>query len=101
MNRVLEIKMLNELCHIGGIGVHVVTKECLCRASMASTVVSDHPEAVFEKEHHLTIPVVRAERPAVVKEERLRVFRTPVFEEDCCPVFNYKSFHGFLLVEVG
>jgi hypothetical protein len=38
---------------------------------MASTIVSDHSKTMFEEEHHLTVPVVSAERPAVVKEERL------------------------------
>ena len=39
---------------------------------MAAAVVGDDPVAVLEEEHHLRVPVVGAQRPAVVEHDRLR-----------------------------
>ena len=42
---------------------------------MAATVVRDHAIALSQEEEHLRIPVVGAERPAMMKEDDLRVAR--------------------------
>src|SRR5690606_25776920 len=51
-------------------------------AAMAATVMGNHPVALRQEIQHLIIPVVRAQRPAVVENDRLRVLRTPVLVED-------------------
>ena len=40
---------------------------------MAAAVVGDDAVAFAEEEQHLVVPVVRAQRPAVVEDDRLRV----------------------------
>ncbi|MCY1243960.1 hypothetical protein D9M72_570060 [compost metagenome] len=61
---------------------------------MAATVMGDNPIAVRQKKKHLRIPVVSAERPAVMKEDNLCVTWTPVLVEDlnailCCHVCHF------------
>jgi hypothetical protein len=38
---------------------------------MPAAIMGNHPVTVVEKEHHLRIPVVRRERPAVMEKKRL------------------------------
>jgi hypothetical protein len=44
--------------------------------------------AVGNEEQHLHVPVVRRERPAVVKHNGLGIFRAPVLVEDGCAIFG-------------
>jgi hypothetical protein len=48
-----------------------VTEDRLAGPSAASPVMGDNPVAMLEKEHHLAVPVVRAERPAMVEYDGL------------------------------
>src|SRR5690606_6404526 len=54
----------------------------LARAAVPAAIVRDDAVSVAEEEHHLVVPVVCAQRPAVVEDDRLRVLRTPVLVED-------------------
>jgi hypothetical protein len=49
---------------------------------MAAAVMRDHAIALREEEHHLRVPVVGAQRPAVMEDDRLRVLGAPVLVED-------------------
>ena len=82
MDGVLEVELPHQLLHVLDIGVHVVAGVGLRRAAMAAAVVRHDSKAVVEKEHQLRIPVIGAERPAMVKDDRPRVLRTPVLVED-------------------
>jgi hypothetical protein len=53
------------------VNIHVVTEDRLAGPSAASPVMGDNPVAMLEKEHHLAVPVVRAERPAMVEYDGL------------------------------
>ena len=44
---------------------------------MAAAIVGDHAVSALQEEHHLGIPVIGRERPAMMKEERLA----------CAPIF--------------
>jgi hypothetical protein len=49
-----------------------------------AAVVRDHPKALFQEEHHLTVPIVSAQWPAVMKEKRLA--GAPILVEDLSAV---------------
>src|SRR5262245_59926529 len=73
---------------VGGIVVHVVAVADLARPAVAAPVMGDDAVALPEEEEHLGVPVVAAQRPAVVEHDRLRVPRTPVLVVDLRPVFG-------------
>src|SRR5579864_5731265 len=95
MDGVLQVEMLGHCRGIGCIMVHVVTVADLGRSAMAAAVVSDDAEALGDEKQHLRVPVVRAEGPAVMKDDRLGVLRPPIFVEDICSVFGRDEGHGF------
>jgi hypothetical protein len=47
---------------------------------VAAAIVGDHAIALAEEEHHLGVPVVGAERPTVMEEQRLP--GAPILVED-------------------
>ncbi|MNC74090.1 hypothetical protein D3C75_1253860 [compost metagenome] len=61
---------------------------------MASPVVGDHAVTVGEEEQQLGIPVVGAERPAVVEVDDRCVTRAPVLVEDLYAVLRGYIAHG-------
>src|SRR5271167_4948551 len=65
---------------IVGVVVHVVTDAGLCGASVATSIVGDHSEAMLQEEQHLGVPIVSRQRPAVAEDDRLA--RAPVLEEN-------------------
>jgi hypothetical protein len=73
---------------VGGVGVHLVAGVGLGRTAMAATVMRDDAIALGEEEHHLGVPVVGAERPAVMEHDRLSVLGTPVLVEDLRAVLD-------------
>jgi hypothetical protein len=58
---------------------------------MTSAVMSDYPEPMFQEEHHLTIPIVSAEWPSVMKEERLT--GAPILVENLRAVLHRYAVH--------
>src|ERR1035437_3423349 len=58
---------------VRGVGVHVVAVRGLSRTAVATTVMSNHAISVLEEEHHLRVPVIGTERPAVVEHDRLAI----------------------------
>ncbi|MNR31606.1 hypothetical protein D3C85_1491270 [compost metagenome] len=54
----------------------------------------DYPVAFEQEEHHLIVPVIRAQRPTVVKHNGRRVFRPPIFVKNPGAVFGYNFVHG-------
>jgi hypothetical protein len=53
--------------------------------------MGDNPEALSQEKHHLGIPVVRRERPTVVKKQGLAP--TPVLIENFNPVLGGNEGH--------
>src|SRR5438477_9877176 len=60
--------------------IHVMAAARLGRAAMAPPVMGDDTEALAEKEEHLSVPIVRRERPATAEHDGLT--RTPVLVEN-------------------
>lgn len=82
MNGIAQIKRVSQRDDIGDIGVHVVTARRLRRTAMAAAIMRDDAIAFLDEEHHLRVPVIRAERPAVVEHDGERVGVAPVLVED-------------------
>ena len=88
---ILEIKFLGERRQVVGVMIHVMAARGLGGAAMAAPVVGYDAIAVIEEEHHLGVPVIRAQRPAVAKDNGLS--RTPVLEVNLRSVFGGNCAH--------
>src|SRR4051794_20294750 len=93
VNGVPKVERQRELLHVLDIGVHLVPGVCLARAAMPAAIVSNHAIALTQKEHQLVVPVVSAQRPAVVEHDRLRFLGTPVLVEDVGTVLGRDEWH--------
>src|SRR4029079_567873 len=71
MDRIAQIEVRDDACSIGGVMVHVVSVAHLARTAMPATVMGDDTKTLVEEVEHLGIPIVRAQRPAVVEDDRL------------------------------
>src|ERR1700733_2663973 len=89
---VFDIELCDQLGDVGGIGVHLVAGVCLGGAPVSAAVMSDDAVAVLKEEHHLGVPVVCGEGPAMVKPE-YRSF-APVFVVDRSAVFRCDVRHS-------
>src|SRR5690349_23064953 len=89
-----EVEVAYERLHVLDIGVHVVAGVCLGRTAVPAAVVGDDSIALPKEEHQLVVPVVRTQRPAVVEEDWLSLFRAPVLEEDLRAVTGGEKSHG-------
>jgi hypothetical protein len=80
----------------GGVGcvvIHVMTVAHLRRAAMAAPVMGDDAVALAEKIEQLRIPIIAAQRPSVVEDDRLGILRPPVLVVDFSPVFGGDRTH--------
>jgi hypothetical protein len=71
VDRVHQVELFGQFSDIRGISIHVVAGGRLAGTSMATTVVGDYPITLRQEKHHLIVPVVGAEWPAVVENDRL------------------------------
>jgi hypothetical protein len=94
MDRVPEIERARQLDHIGGVGVHLVAGVGLVGTPMPAPVVGDDAEAFVEEEQHLVVPIVTAERPAVMEHDRRRVLGAPVLVEKVGAIGGGDERHG-------
>jgi hypothetical protein len=67
MDGVLEVKMSGKRRQVVGVMIQVMPVTGLRRAAMSATVVSYDSIAVIEKKHHLRVPIIGRQRPAVAK----------------------------------
>ena len=68
---VLEVERRHQRGDIGRIRIHVMAVRRLGGAAMAAAVMRDHAIALAQEEEHLRVPVVAAERPAVMEDDGL------------------------------
>src|SRR6185436_19571820 len=87
-----------KLRYVGGVRIHVIAVGCLGRATVAAPVVRDHPIAMHEEVHHLCIPVVGRQGPAMMKHDRLSV--APVLLEDLYAVLGGECVHALFSLTV-
>src|SRR5579863_302723 len=94
MDRVLQIELLGEGRKIVSVGVHVIAVPGLCRTTMSSPIVRDDSISPLPEIQHLSIPVIRAQRPAVTEDDGLAF--APIFVVDAGAVFGGDCRHGVL-----
>jgi hypothetical protein len=58
---------------------------------MAATVDADYAIALLDEEQHLSVPIVAAERPAMMEDNRLAF--PPVFVEDLNSILRCNEAH--------
>src|SRR4029453_16455804 len=85
VNPISQIQRLRERSEVICIGVHFVAGPRLRRPPMSAPVVRDAAIAVSSKKHHLRVPRVGGQRPAVTEDDRLP--GAPVLKVDLRPVF--------------
>ena len=83
MDGVLEIEMRRHRREIIGVVVHVVSVAVWRGAAVAAAIVRDDAIAVIEEEHHLRVPVVGRQRPAVAEHDRLARCPSPCRRSAC------------------
>src|SRR5689334_5865449 len=76
--------------------VHVVAVTNLARTPMTTPIVSNDAVALSEKIQKLGVPIVGAQRPSVMKHERLRVPRSPILVKDCHAILRRDETHTSL-----
>src|SRR5450631_4472989 len=92
---VLQIKFFSEDRKIIGVGVHIVAVPGLGGAAVPSTVRCYDPKALLAEKSHLSVPVVRGERPAVTEHYGLAF--SPVLVINLRTVFGGDGGHRALL----
>ena len=63
---------------------------------MSTAIVGNDPVTVLQEEHHLVIPVISAQRPAMMENNRLTF--APIFVKYLGAVLGGDRAHGFPLV---
>src|SRR5579863_211487 len=86
MNRVLQIKLSGQRSQIVSVRVHIVPFPGLLGTAVAAPVMGNDSIAPLSEKHHLCVPVVRGQRPAVAEYNGLAF--SPVLVKDSCAVFR-------------
>ena len=71
VDRVVQVEVRGQGGQVVGVVVHVVAVAGLGGAAVAAAVVRDDAVTVLQEEHHLGVPVVGRQRPAVAEDDRL------------------------------
>ncbi len=101
VDRVPEVERSSEVGDVGRVGVHLIAAVRLVGPAVAAAVVGDDAISFAEEEQHLVVPVVRAERPAVMEDDRLGVLRAPVLVENRAAVLGRDEAHQSAPVQSG
>jgi hypothetical protein len=91
------VRQIQRLCDsksVGSVVIDVMPFRHLAGASMPAPVMSDDAIPLCEEVKHLRVPVVRAERPAVMEHDGLGVPRAPVLVEDLHVIIGGDVAHG-------
>ena len=68
---VVKLERRHQRRDVGRVRVHVMAVGGLGRTPMAAAVVRDHAIALLQEEEHLRVPIVAAERPAMMENDGL------------------------------
>ena len=83
---VAQVEMLDDRRGVGGVVVHVVAVATWLERPWPRRSMGDDAIALLQEEEHLGVPVVGAQRPAVMEHDRLAL--APVLVEDLGAVFG-------------
>src|SRR6187402_3572622 len=87
VNRVLQVEMIGDGLQIIGIVVHVMSVAGLRRAPMSTPIGRNDPIAFAKEKKHLRVPIIRRERPAVAKDNRLPAAPVLIIDVDVSSIF--------------
>ncbi len=88
MDGVLQVEMFNDRMGVSGVMIHIMAFADLRRPAMAATIMRHNAKALVDEIHHLRIPVVGRQGPAVVEDEGLSLLRAPILEIDLGAVLS-------------
>src|ERR1700682_3178284 len=94
MNCVLQVELFSQSREIVGIGVDLVTIPGLRGTAVTAPVVRNDPIALLAEVQHLSVPLVRSERPAVTEHDGLAF--SPVLVVNVRAVFCRDRRHKML-----
>src|SRR5262245_65017731 len=101
MDGVAKVEVLYDSGGVGRVAIHVVAVANLGRPAVAPTVVCDDAIPLREEVEHLSVPVISAQRPAVVEDDRLSGLRAPVLVVDFNAIFGGDGAHGIAPLRKG
>src|SRR5438105_12320444 len=99
MHRILQVEMTGHRREIIGIVVHVVPVAGLRGPAVTAPVMRDDTVAASHEEHHLRVPVICREWPAMAENDGLPL--APVVVEDLHAVLRLDFAHGMLSFALG
>src|SRR5687767_11072349 len=97
VDSILKVQGRDQIFDVGCISIHLIPAVGLVRTAVTAAVMGNHPEALAEEEDHLIIPVVRRQRPAMMKDDRMRVSGAPVLVEDPGAILGGDCAHATIL----
>src|SRR5690606_19060823 len=90
-----QVEMIGQGGSVGRVVIHVVPIAHLRGPAVAASVVRDDTEALAEEVEHLGVPVIGAQRPSVMEDDRLRIPRAPILVEDFDAFVRGQHAHGY------
>src|SRR6266700_371578 len=87
VNRIFQVEMIGHGLQIVGIVVHVVSAAGLSRATVSAPIRGNDAETFADEKKHLRVPIIRRERPAVTKHNRLPAAPVFIIDVDVRSVF--------------
>src|SRR5690606_541407 len=87
MDSILKIKMRDDRCDVGRIVVHVMPITDLARPTMTSAIMRYYTISLRQEEEHLVVPIISAQGPSVMEDNRLGVLWAPVLVKNRHAVF--------------
>src|SRR3984957_9462887 len=91
MNRILQVMMRSQRREIVRIVIHVMAIGGLAGPTVATAIMCDDPIAIIEEKHHLSVPVISGQRPAVAENDGLTF--APVLVENFRTVLGLDETH--------
>src|SRR6185295_2925723 len=103
VDRVAKVEMNDQGGSIGRVVVHVMAIAYLRRPAVTAPIMRDDAVALVEEIEHLRVPVVGAQWPTMMENDRLGILGTPILVEDLDAIVRGDRAHcvaSFLAVVV-
>lgn len=97
VNRVVQIKMLDQRRKVISVMIDIMPIGRLRRATVTSPIMRDHTKTPLQEEQHLVIPIIGGQRPSVTEHDWLPP--TPVLEEQSHIVGSREIRHEATIAE--
>jgi hypothetical protein len=88
MDRVVQVEVFDHGGEVVSVVVHVVPAVSLGGPPVTAPVTGDDPVAVQQEEHHLGVPVIGRQRPAMAEHDRLTFPPVPASHSTATPSYG-------------